>query len=185
MAEYSENADMNKAAHMFKAIFPEDEEKLGEYLELSRLNRARDYTYLFVLGKQSVSQYSSVYLSPEHLLKQDSWSYAKSFYISNGFKVNDDCNIIEDHISIELQFMGLLCNQISEKLHIGDFDTSEKLLKSQHEFYLNHMKKWVPYYCNKIISKEEELHTRFYTSFAHLLKGFIVEDIQFIRELLD
>jgi anaerobic sulfite reductase subunit A len=176
---------MNNAAKMFRTLILTDGSSIRQYLKMTTLNRSKDYTYLFVLGKQSISQYSSVYLSPEKLLKQDPWSYVKAYYAANGFKVADDCKIIEDHISIELQFMGLLCNQISEKLNIGDFDSSDKLLKVQYEFYQNHIKKWAFKYCNNIISKDEELHSRFYTSFAYLLKGFITEDITLLEELLN
>jgi len=185
MAEFSENINMNNAAKIFRTFVLTNGPSVRQYLKITHLNRSRDFTSLFILGKQSISQYSSVYLSPEKLLKQDPWSYVKAYYAANGFKVADDCKIIEDHISIELQFMGLLCNQISEKLNIGDFDSSDKLLKVQFEFYQNHIQKWVFDYSNSIIRKDEELHSSFYTSFAYLLKGFITEDIKLLEELLN
>ncbi|QAR33795.1 hypothetical protein EP073_10375 [Geovibrio thiophilus] len=184
VAEASENGDLKKGAQILNTLLPADKSNLESWFAENRLDRAKDFTFLFVLGQGSVSSYESVYRSPERLIKQEPWSEVKAAYALNGFKKADSNKTIEDHVSLELQFMGLLSKKAAELLQNEDFDGAEIKLKAQKDFYNNHIIKWVPDFCDKVISKSERLHTQFYVAYAYLLKGFLTEDMLFLEDLL-
>jgi TorA maturation chaperone TorD len=176
MSEDTDNLDMVRGAELLREFFASEDEE-------SVLNRNRDYTRLYVLGKGSVPIYESVYTSPEHMMKQDSWADVKALYFKNFFKRTDDEHTSEDHISMELQFMGLLSKRLAELTENGDFDSAKDVLKVQLDFYDNHIFKWIPLFCDLTIGKQPNTCTPFYPAFAMLLKGFITEDRAFLESL--
>jgi TorA maturation chaperone TorD len=180
LASSSENPNMKKGLELLGDIYGEDFTKND--LSADRLERNRDYTYLFVLS--NVPLYESVYTSPERLLKQEAWSEVKNFYLKNKYRHVDDDKTIEDHIAMEMEFMGYLSRDIAESLEQEKFDEAEEIMRAQLEFYRDHILKWVPLFCDGVITLQGELHTRFYPAYAYLLKGFIEEDIVFLEELL-
>jgi len=140
LASSSENPNMRKGLELISEIYDEDLKKAN--LDADRLDRNRDYTYLFVLS--NVPIYESVYTSPEHLLKQESWSEVKAFYLKNHYKHIDGDKTLEDHIAMEMEFMGYLSRDIAETLEQEKFDEAEELIREQLEFYRDHILKWVP-----------------------------------------
>lgn len=180
LATSSENTNMKKAIELLNKIYGEDFTKND--MSRDRLERNRDYTYLFVLS--NVPLYESVYTSPERLLKQEAWSEVKNFYLKNHYKQTDGDKIIEDHIAMEMEFMGYMSRDIAEALEQEKFEEAEEIMRAQLEFYRDHILKWVPLFCDGIITLQAELHTSFYPAYAYLLKGFIEEDIAFLEELL-
>lgn len=184
VAELSENGDLKKGAQILNTFLPADKSNLEGWLAENRLDRAKDFTFLFILGQGSVSAYESVYRSPEKLIKQEPWSEVKTAYAVNGFKKAEGNKTIEDHVSLELQFMGLLSKKTAELIQEEDFDGAEARLKTQKEFYDNHIIKWIPDFCDIVISKSERLHTQFYVAYAYLLKGFLTEDMLLLEDLV-
>jgi TorA maturation chaperone TorD len=184
LAEHSDNEDLKAGAQMLKSMYPEDSKEIFSYLTENRLDRAKDYTFLFVLGRGSVPQYESIYLSPEKLVKQEPWSEVKAAYAANGFKRAEKNKTMEDHVALELQFMGLLSKRTAQMIEAENFDEAEAVLKAQSDFYAKHVNRWIPTFCDNVISKSEKLHSKFYPAYAHLLKGFLTEDMLLLEDLL-
>lgn len=184
VAEFSENGDLKKGAQILNTLLPADKSALAGWFAENRLERAKDYTFLFVLGQGSVSTFESVYRSPERLIKQDPWSEVKAVYAENCFKKAEGNRQLEDHISLELQFMGLMSKKIAELFQKEDFDAAEAKLNVQKSFYDSHIFKWIPDFCDRVIAKSEKLHSQFYVAYAYLLKGFLTEDMLFLEDLL-
>lgn len=176
------NSDMQNGASLLRTVYGTKDFASAD-MESTRLGRSRDFTTLFALT--SVSLYESVYTSPEKLIKQESWSDVKTFYLSNFFRRVDDDRTIEDHVSMELQFMGLLSKNIAECLETGKYEAAEAIMTTQLDFYRNHILRWVPELCDKVVKEGEKLHTLFYPAYAYMLKGFIAEDAAFLAEIAE
>lgn len=174
----SENEDFRKGAEMLNEFLNTD-------MESNREDRARDYTRLFVIGKDSVPIYESVYTSPEHIMKQDSWAQVKAAYYENFFRRAETEKTAEDHASMELQFMGLLSKRAGEHTDNGDYEEAERVMRVQLQFYKEHLEKWFPRFCDLTTSKAGFMSTSFYPAYAYILKGFLSEDVSFLESVLE
>jgi TorA maturation chaperone TorD len=83
----------------------------------------------------------------------------QAFYISAGIVMDEEINLIPDHISAEMLFMSYLIeNGISEL---------------QKRFLEEHLAKWIPEYCNEL---QKYASTVFYKEIANILKEFILSE---------
>ncbi len=73
--------------------------------------------------------------------------------------IDEEIDIIPDHISAELLFMG----------HLIENDITEL----KNSFFENHIRVWIPDYCHEI---QQFAQTDFYIQAAGLLKEFISSD---------
>jgi len=85
----------------------------------------------------------------------------------------------EDHIAFELMFMHHLC-EIG--LSAKDDEKLVKTLQIQIDFMDNHIMKWVPDFCEKMIEYEK---SDFYKGIAKITRGFLDIDNEVLNELLD
>jgi len=185
IAETTENEDFKEGFALLSGYFSVKGPSISECLSETRLERSLAFTSLFILGGQwSQSVYESVHRSAEKLLKQEPWSEVKAFYQQNGFSCSEEKNISEDHIAMELQFMGLLSGKAAVACEREDFGACEELLGTQHRFYEEHISKWIPGLCTKIAECKDKTDYAFYAAYALILKGFIAEDMLFLKELL-
>ena len=180
IAETSGNDNMKKGAEMLKDLFADKDN-----FEKSQEDRAKDYTKLFILGKISIPVYESIYLSPTHLTKQEPWEQVKAFYAEHSFKRAENDRTMEDHIAMELQFIGLLSSKSAEHIENSNFDEAEKCLKAQFSFAEKHLTKWAYTVCDKAASGLKSLSTPFYPAYALMLKGFLECDMEFLKELAE
>jgi len=184
IAKEAENESVKEGIRLLETFYGE-EEKPKETLPASRLERSRAYTSLFLLpGKHSASPHESVHLSPERLFKQEPWSEVKAFYQQNGFILPVERNMMEDHISIELQFMALLSGKAAQAAERGDDGECGKILSTQLTFYNEHILKWIPQFCDQVAMADKDGGNLFYAGYALFLKGFIEEDSQFLKDIL-
>lgn len=184
MADLSDNADMKKGAEYLREFFS-TEDYANADISATRDERSLEYTTLYIIGAGQLPSYESVYLSPDHLTKQEPWSKVKAAYYSNFFRRADDQKTMEDHIALELQFMGLLSKRAAEHAEKEEYDEAEKVLRVQFDFYNEHINKWIPNFCKLTANRKEKLTTAFYPAYALLLKGFLEEDAAFLKGLLD
>ncbi|MFQ6072669.1 MAG: molecular chaperone [Methanosarcinales archaeon] len=113
-----------------------------------------EYNSLFnVPLEQYVAPYESAYR--EGLLYIHAVE-VKKFYEANGFSISEDYKDLPDHVGLELEFMGHLCER-------GD-------LEAQKKFFEDHLIKWVPNLCEEIIKKSE---SDFYKGIARITKEFL------------
>jgi TorA maturation chaperone TorD len=142
------------------------------------LDLARDFAYLFLTGPKSVPTCESVYRSPEHLLKQGSYLEVLRIYNLAGFNVPVDFKEPEDHIAIQLKFMAVLSKGIGKAIDAANYGEASRLLEIQIKFFKEHLNKWIPQFCDMLISTAQERY--FYQAIAELTKGFLVTDHDFI-----
>ena len=86
----------------------------------------------------------------------------------------------EDHIAFELLFMHHLC-----EVGLSSIDDEEKLLltlETQIDFLEDHIMKWVPLFCDKLIEYEK---SEFYKCIAKITKGFLDIDNEVLKEIIE
>ncbi|MFA5352868.1 MAG: molecular chaperone TorD family protein [Thermodesulfovibrionales bacterium] len=123
-----------------------------------------DFTALFLGPGKHLPPYESVYNYPIGEISR-LWGRAteevQAFYLSVGLAIDEEVNLIPDHLSAELLFMAwLIDNGLEEQ---------------EERFLVEHLLKWVPEYCDQVRSRAQ---TGFYRDVADLLKEFILSEYE-------
>lgn len=132
------------------------QKELAEKIELSE-NFLEDiqieYTALFInnFPQLPAPPYESFYLSPNRLLNDKITDDVLSFYNRCGFSF-EDIEELPDHISVELEFLGLLAE--------------DRLTEEYNEFLNSHFIKWFPEFKERVL--ENSTHP-FYKAIVELI----------------
>ncbi len=143
------------------------------------LETARQYTRLFCLGN-GVDLSESVYLSPEHLSEEDE-AEIYNIYQSCNFNMDDTSNEPQDHLSYELMFMSYLSKGIANK-YKENKDAAKIFMQIQKDFLEEHLLKWMDLLVERTINFEES--SRLYLPALYFIKGFMQEDLEYLKEEL-
>ena len=153
---------------------------LGEYLvslestdlETERRELAADFAALLLnMSAQPVMVYESVYTSPLHMMMQEPRDQVIAEYASRGFSVTPELKLPEDHISFELEFMGLLCDQEANYQSECDAVSLASCRMAEERFLRDHLLKWAFEFCDDL---EKKARTKFYKGLAESLKQFLL-----------
>ncbi len=146
---------------------------------------ASDYVRTFVGhgndAKSAAYPFESVYTSEKHLMMQDSRDEVRAIYLSCGMDKADSWREGEDHIALELEFMGTLAARTASALRAGDVDSAANLLQTQQSFLADHLAPWVPAMCEAM---KHFAKTEFYQGLANLCEGLLRTDDQALSEML-
>lgn len=108
---------------------------------------AVDYARIFLgagIAKGQVAYpFESVYTSRDGLVMQDAYEQVLGIYRGHNLGKMDK-DLYEDHLGLELEFMGFLCGKAKEALEQGDEEAVSSLLDEQADFLKNHLLNWVP-----------------------------------------
>lgn len=163
-------------------IFVETRNKMNEkeLIEYD-LETLRKYTSMFCV-KGSVQADESFYTSPKQLVMQESRDEMLKLLHKYALNISEEVKEYEDHISVELAFMGRLAFGSAEAILKEDFNEYASLLAEQSNFHEAHFKKWTDKFFDQIITSPipDEL---LFTSIAKFTKGFIAEDEALLAEL--
>jgi TorA maturation chaperone TorD len=156
-----------------------DEKNFDDYLraieqaisgakEGEQLAMAREYTRLFINAFPHViaPPYGSIYLEEDGLVYGNSTSEVLRIYHESGFKLKEDLKDLPDHITHELEFMGILAGGESQALG----NEKIKLEEIQMNFLSRFILPWVPTFCQKVA---EHSCYPFYHYLGNLTKEFI------------
>jgi len=144
-----------------------------------------EYTRLFIGPKHiPASPYSSVYLSGNKLLMQDVTIKVRKIYQAYNLERLRKYSEPDDHIGAELEFLYLLNFKMIEAARSKNNQDLQVLYKSHADFYFDHIKVWVPQFCNAIIESTDNL---FWKTTAEFTMSFIEQEsynLDFIRNTL-
>ncbi len=126
----------------------------------------REYTRLFIGPVPAMFPYESRYLDGSIMGK--SLIKAKENYRKAGLKISQEYHEPEDHIAVELGFMGNLCRE-----------KSDGSLRMQKEFLNEHLLKWAPVFCDELIEKSSN---EIYRSIGKITKSFLVSEKAVLNE---
>ena len=123
-----------------------------------------DYSHLFKIPDGHLIPCESLYNYPIGD-KQRLWGISaeevQSFYNSVGLMMDEETDLMPDHISLEFLFMSYLIDN--------------GLAELQKKFLKQHIGKWVPSYCDLL---KEHAETGFYKGIAEVLKEFILFEVE-------
>jgi len=159
----------NLGVHLKGEFLNVPEEKLIEDL-------AVEYARLFLGPGKHISPHESVHLREEEgggLLCGKATVRVKEFIESSGFEYKSDYSGMPDHISVELEFMQDLAKREARAWEDKDNVGALYWLKTEWKFIEEHLLRWVPLFCDKVM-KDAELS--FYREITRLTKSFIEFD---------
>ena len=122
--------------------------------------------------------YESVYTSPTRMVMQDARDEVLAIYRAAGREKAADFKEYEDHVALELEFVGWLCSKCADALQAGDEDAAFDLAVQQRNFLESHLLNWIPM---MLADLERFGKTDFYQGLGHLTRGFLFSE----RKLLD
>jgi len=176
MIVFNDEEERAKTYRLFSGIFmvePSDEtiRSVSEALEMSIKETGfeirMDYIQLFSNAAGQLLPYESLY-------NHEVWEVPKiwgrttvevsKIYRDTGLDIEEDIDIIPDHISAELLFMSYLIENDKKDI--------------QRLFLEEHICVWIPDFCDDIT---EFAQTSFYQEVASLLKEFILIDCRDIK----
>ncbi|MEC4295738.1 TorD/DmsD family molecular chaperone [Adlercreutzia shanghongiae] len=140
-------------------------------LEAVRIDLAAEYARIFLgMSRRPVAPYESVYTSPTGLMMQEARDEAVAFYRREGFSVDENIHLPEDHIAFELGFMAGLIRNAMAALDSGNGAEAERLAAVQESFIADHLASWVPSLAQDV---ENRAVTGFYRGLAALMRDFV------------
>ena len=151
-------------------------------LEKARLDLSVEYAGLF-LGVWRVPAHpsESAYLTEGNLIMQQPRDDVLAIYRSMGVDKIGQFKEPEDHIALELQFMGYLCEMISAALRMGTLPNAKICLQAQMDFLNNHLDKWVPKLSADILKSAKR---EFYKAVARITEGYVEMDKEVVADLI-
>lgn len=172
------NSDVDKGYLLFATYF-------GNIWENSVTELAIDYAKVFIgHGVDAFSAaypFESVYTSEKRLLMQGARDDVLAVYKKAGLAKQASWKEGEDHISLELEFILILCNRTVDALRANDDDKAVAALIEQRNFLKDHLNAWAP-----MMTADMKRFARsdFYQGLAYLTDGFLDTDLEFLDELL-
>ena len=137
-------------------------------------NLAVDYARLFLGPGKHISPHESVHHQKNNGQWGQLWGEStvadKKFIESSGLHYNSDYTGLPDHISVELEFMQQVTLREEQAWSEQDKDTALSCLKNEKKFIEEHLARWIPSFCEKVINEAE---LPFYREIAGLTKKFI------------
>ena len=149
------------------------------------LDLAKDYTRCFIgdgMDAHSAAYpFESVHTSKRRLMMQSARDEVLAIYRANGFEKSDSWHEGEDHIAVELEFMGALCQRAARELGKGDLDGAESALRAQNGFLNDHILHWVWMLVDGL---KKIARTDLYLGLAYFTEGYLEVDREFLSGLL-
>lgn len=127
-----------------------------------------DFENIFLRHDLHIAPYESLYnypLGDRPRLWGKAAEEVQTFYITTGIVMDEEINLMPDHISAEMLFMSYLIEN--------------GILELQKKFLEEHLVKWIPEYCNEL---QRHASTFFYKEIANILKEFILSEHELMLE---
>ena len=148
-------------------FFQRNEEELLEEM-------AVEYTRLFLGPGKHVSPHESVHLQRDDAGQGQLWGEStvevKKFIESAGLDYTSEYKGLPDHISVELEFMQQVTLREEQAWREEDKDAALYRLRIEKKFIEEHLIRWIPIFCEKVISEAE---LPFYREMAALTRNFM------------
>ena len=131
-----------------------------------------DYIYYFDIGNRQppCAPYAGIYF--ENAKRSAVLLQLSEVYKNFGLQIADKPHELQDHLSVELEFMYFLCFKEIQSLREEDAYL-KGYRRAQEDFLKQHLMFWLPGFL-KIV--EEKCQNNFYRSLASLCSEFVVND---------
>lgn len=151
-------------AHLAEALPSVDEAGLRQ-----------EFWHLFgTLGPAAAPPWQSVYLDRERTMMGEETLRVRALYARFGLAAERAAGVTDDHIGLQLQFLGELSSRAADCLEAGDEAGARELAAGQRECLEEHLLRWVHAFVDKV---EAAAETGFYPGVARLTLGLIRADM--------
>ena len=158
---------LSEMGFQYEVFSQKDQDQLLEDL-------AVEYCRLFLGPDKHISPHESVH----HQRDDGDWGThwgastvdVKKFIETAGLEYKQEYTGMPDHISAELDFMKEAAEREAQALEENDWEGALYCQKMEKKFISDHLIKWIPAFCDKIISQAE---ISFYGDLADVTKKFI------------
>ncbi len=135
---------------------------------------AVEYARLFLGPDKHISPHESIH----HKRDDGDWGMhwggstvdVKKFIETAGLEYKQEYSGMPDHISVELEFMKEAASREAQAIEEKDWEGALYCQKMEKKFICDHLIKWIPAFCDKIISQSK---ISFYGDLAEVTKKFI------------
>lgn len=139
-----------------------------------------EFTALFVGPGDHAAPYASVYLGGEGAsLWGPETVWVRRFIENAGFDFRAEYHGFPDHISVEMEFMAEMTAREAAALDGADTSTAATCRHLQREFVGDHMAKWIPPFCDKVV---RGARMPFYDAFARLGDDFVEDEAAYLEQ---
>lgn len=141
------------------------EEKLGDI--------QGDYTRLFTgMASLPIAPWESVYYTEERRVFAESTLDVRGAYRQFGLEVAKLHQEPDDHIGLELLFVGHLSQLALQAAATGNTEEAQRILDAQRTFARRHLLRWAFLWCDQML---EFARTGYYRGLALLVRGALAE----------
>lgn len=159
---------------------------LGKVWDNTLLELAKDYVNVFVgvtnQADGAAFPFESVYTSEHRLLMQEARDEVLAIYRAYGLDKTSDWREGEDHIALELEFMGVLCSRAAEELAKGQLEAATQTFATQKNFMFDHLGAWAPMLTSDM---RHFAKTDFYRGLAAITDGYLETEVVFLAEIVE
>jgi TorA maturation chaperone TorD len=135
-----------------------------------------DYTRLFIgPGQVLTPPWESVQFSEERLTFQQETLQVRGWYQRFGLQPEKLYAEPDDHIGLELEFVGHLARVGLAALEANDQAAFDRAQDGQRKFLAEHLLRWGPVWCGQVQARAQ---TDFYRGIALLTRGVLAEAAQ-------
>ena len=198
---YIMEVDADQLALLKKMTFPVPEgndssdqdlregyEMLGNYLagitdeDLDDL--AADYAKVFLAAGDATGRaafpYESVYVSKRHRVGGSTEMQMHALYKARGWEPDPNVyRTMDDNIGLMLEYMGILCDELTAALDADDTEKAAALLDEQKNFVKTHLTNWAYSFTGDVIRYSER---DFYKGVARITNGFLKKETELLKE---
>jgi len=143
---------------------------------------AVEYARLFIGPGPHLSPHESIHIDTGNPADNELWGTqtvkVKCFIEAAGLSYDENFSGMPDHISAELDLMKLLAEKEAEAWSAGNKDEAIGCLEVQKKFFDEHLSKWAPQFCGKVIKTAT---LPYYREMAEVTRKFL----EFEQENLD
>lgn len=135
---------------------------------------ALEYTRLFIGPGPHLSPHESLHVEAGNPADNSLWGpqtvEVKRFIEATGLRYEDGFTGLPDHISAEFELMQKLAERESRAWTEGEEEDAEQCRDVQKRFLADHLVRWVPGFCDKVV---DQASSSFYREMASLAKAFL------------
>ena len=140
---------------------------------------AVEYARLFLGPAKHISPHESIHHQRDDGDWGSHWGGStveiKKFIETAGLVYRQEYSGMPDHISVELEFMKEAVEREARALEEKDWEGALYCQKMEKKFICDHLVKWIPSFCDKVISQAE---VSFYGDLAEVTKKFIAIEFE-------
>ena len=145
---------------------------------------AADYAKVFLAAGDAAGlaafPYESVYVDKKRQVGGSTEMQMKALYLERGWEPDPNVyRTMYDNIGLMLEYMGILCDELTELLRSGDAEKCKALLREQRDFVRRHLTNWAYSFTGDVIKFSER---DFYKGVAKLTSGFLKKETKLLEE---